>query len=173
MSRAKLFIVSFDHQNPEMIIRVFLDKGENGHLAFNDPPGDFTATQPYLIVNLDEACRKQQVGEGWFKDLSEVPTQAISMSVRQILSSKEIISAVPDARKAEAVRRCFEENISPMAPASILRKHPSATICLDSESARLLNAATFLTSAAPALSKDQTLHAIPFSDGERTRAHIS
>jgi glucosamine-6-phosphate deaminase len=142
-------------------------------LALKVPPADFEAAQSYLTVNLDEACRKQQVDEGWFKDLSEVPTQAISMSARQILRSKEIISVVPDARKAEAVRRCFEENISPMAPASILRKHPAARICLDTESARLLNAATFSTSAATAQSKDQTLDAIPFSDGERARAHIS
>ena len=116
--------------------------GENGHLAFNDPPADFETEKPYLIVNLDEACRRQQVGEGWFKDLSEVPRQAISMSVRQILRAKEIVAIVPDTRKAEAVKRCFEGKISPMAPASIMRNHPNTTIYLDRNSAALLTPET-------------------------------
>jgi glucosamine-6-phosphate deaminase len=120
----------------------FAGIGENGHLAFNDPPADFQTEEPYLIVNLDEACRRQQVGEGWFANLSEVPAQAISMSVRQILQAKEIHSVVPDARKAAAVKRCFEGEISPMAPASILRTHPAATIYLDKDSASLLSPAT-------------------------------
>ena len=120
----------------------FVGIGENGHLAFNDPPADFETEEPYLVVQLDEACRQQQVGEGWFADIAEVPRQAISMSVRQILKSKEIICVVPDARKAEAVRRCFEGEISVMAPASILRKHKAATVYLDRESARSLGAAT-------------------------------
>jgi glucosamine-6-phosphate deaminase len=126
----------------------FAGIGENGHLAFNDPPADFQTEEPYLIVNLDEACRRQQVGEGWFADLSEVPLQAISMSVRQILKAKEIISVVPDARKALAVKRCVEGEISPMAPASILRTHPNATIYLDRDSARLLSPATLVALAA-------------------------
>lgn len=120
----------------------FAGIGENGHLAFNDPPADFQAEDSYLIVNLDEACRRQQVGEGWFANLSEVPAQAISMSVRQILQAKEILSVVPDARKAAAVKRCLEEEISPMAPASILRTHPAATLYLDRDSASLLSPAT-------------------------------
>src|SRR5580704_674876 len=96
----------------------FVGIGENGHLAFNDPPADFQTEESYLIVTLDEACLRQQVGEGWFADISEVPLQAISMSVRQILKAKEIICVVPDARKARAVKLCFEGEVSPMAPAS-------------------------------------------------------
>ena len=119
----------------------FVGIGENGHLAFNDPPADFQTTAPYLIVNLDEACRLQQVGEAWFADISQVPTQAISMSVRQILKAKEILAVAPDTRKAQAVKACFEGEISPMAPASILRTHPNTTIYLDTNSAALLTTA--------------------------------
>ena len=116
--------------------------GENGHIAFNDPPADFEAEEPYIVVELDEACRQQQVGEAWFADISQVPTHAISMSVQQILKAKEILAVVPDTRKAKAVQLCFEGEISPMAPASILRSHPDATIYLDKHSASLLSAAT-------------------------------
>src|SRR5712664_3213224 len=126
----------------------FAGIGENGHLAFNDPPADFQTEDPYLVVNLDEPCRRQQVGEGWFANLSEVPRQAISMSVRQILKAKEIIAIVPDARKAQAVKLCLEGEISLMAPASILRTHPAATFYLDSESASLLSPATLAALAA-------------------------
>ncbi|HEX6802448.1 MAG TPA: glucosamine-6-phosphate deaminase [Terriglobales bacterium] len=118
----------------------FLGIGENGHVAFNDPPADFEAEDPYIVVELDEACRKQQVGEAWFSDISQVPKQALSMSVRQVMKAKEILAVVPDSRKAEAVKKCFEGDISPMAPASILRKHPNATIYLDVHSASLLTA---------------------------------
>jgi len=120
----------------------FLGIGENGHIAFNDPPADFETEEPYIVVELDEACRQQQVGEAWFADVSQVPAQAISMSVRQILKAKEILAVVPDTRKAKAVQLCFEDEISPMAPASILRTHPDATIYLDKSSASLLSAAT-------------------------------
>ena len=116
----------------------FVGIGENGHLAFNDPPADFKTEEPYLVVNLDEACRSQQVGEGWFAAMSEVPRQAISMSVRQILKAKEIIAVVPDARKAQAVKSCVEGEITPLAPASILRTHPNTTVYLDQNSAALL-----------------------------------
>lgn len=116
----------------------FVGIGENGHLAFNDPPADFQTEEPYLIVDLDEACRRQQVGEAWFKDLSEVPKRAISMSVRQILKAKEILCIVPDARKAQAVKLCFEGEISPLAPASILRTHANTTVFLDNLSSALL-----------------------------------
>ena len=126
----------------------FAGIGENGHLAFNDPPADFQTEDSYLVVTLDEACRRQQVGEGWFADISEVPRQAISMSVRQILKSKEIIAVVPDARKAQAVKLCFEGEISPMTPASILRTHPATTLYLDRESASLLSPATLTAFAA-------------------------
>lgn len=119
---------------------LFAGIGENGHLAFNDPPADFQAEAPYLIVDLDQACRQQQVNEGWFAELADVPTKAISMSVRQILRAKEIIVTVPDARKAPAVKTCLEGEISPMAPASILRKHANVTIYLDKDSAALLSA---------------------------------
>lgn len=120
----------------------FVGIGENGHLAFNDPPADFETQQPYLIVNLDEACRLQQVGEGWFANSDAVPQQAISMSIQQILKAEKIICIVPDARKAEAVRRCLEEEISPLAPASILRTHRDVTLYLDEDSASLLDAET-------------------------------
>ena len=116
----------------------FLGIGENGHIAFNDPPADFETEQPYIIVNLDEACRQQQVGEAWFANLSQVPKQAISMSARQILKAKEILAVVPDKRKAQAIKLCFEGEITPMAPASILRRHANATVFLDSNSASLL-----------------------------------
>ena len=117
----------------------FVGIGENGHLAFNDPPADFQTEEAYIIVDLDEPCRRQQVGEGWFASLSEVPTRAISMSVRQILRAREILCVVPDARKAKAVKACFEGEISPMAPASILRKHANTTVFLDKLSSALLS----------------------------------
>src|SRR5947199_6951922 len=117
----------------------FLGIGENGHIAFNDPPADFNTQDPYLIVNLDEACRQQQVGEAWFANISQVPKQAISMSAQQILKAKEILAVVPDKRKAQAIKACFEGNISPMAPASILRRHANATVYLDTNSASLLS----------------------------------
>jgi len=120
----------------------FVGIGENGHLAFNDPPADFEIEEPYLLVNLDEACRQQQVGEGWFSALSEVPRKAISMSVRQILKAEEILCVVPDARKAHAVRMCLEGEVSPLVPASILQTHPNTTIYLDTASAALLDAGT-------------------------------
>jgi glucosamine-6-phosphate deaminase len=126
----------------------FAGIGENGHLAFNDPPADFETHEPYLIVQLDEACRRQQVGEGWFADISEVPRQAISMSVHQILQAREIIAVVPDARKAHAVKLCVEGEISPMAPASILRSHPATTLYLDEESSSRLTPAKLAEFAA-------------------------
>ena len=120
----------------------FVGIGENGHLAFNDPPADFETEEPYLIVNLDPACRLQQVGEGWFANISETPKQAISMSIRQILKAKEILAVVPDSRKAKAVKACLEGEISPMAPASILRRHENTTVYLDKNSAAWLTHAT-------------------------------
>jgi glucosamine-6-phosphate deaminase len=128
--------------NAAPITVAFVGIGENGHLAFNDPPADFETQEPYLIVNLDEACRLQQVGEGWFKDMAAVPTQAISMSIRQILKAQKIICIVPDKRKAKAVKACLEGEISPLAPASILRTHPDVTLYLDTESASLLDPRT-------------------------------
>jgi glucosamine-6-phosphate deaminase len=117
----------------------FIGIGENGHVAFNDPPADFGTEEPYIIVTLDEPCRRQQAGEGWFSDISEVPTRAISMSVRQIMKAREIVSVVPDERKARAVKMCLEGEISPMAPASVLRRHSNVTVYLDEGSASLLS----------------------------------
>jgi glucosamine-6-phosphate deaminase len=116
----------------------FVGIGENGHLAFNDPPADFNTDEPYIVVELDEACRRQQVGEGWFASVSEVPTRAISISVRQILASREIVCVVPDARKADAVRKCLAGPVTPTAPASILQTHSNTTVYLDTASAALL-----------------------------------
>ena len=117
----------------------FVGIGENGHLAFNDPPADFVVETPYIIVNLDEACRRQQFGEGWFPTLEDVPSQAISMSIQQIMKAREIVCVVPDTRKAVAVKACLEGDVSPLAPASILRTHPNVTVYLDSDSAALLS----------------------------------
>lgn len=116
----------------------FVGIGENGHLAFNDPPADFEIEDPYIVVNLDEACRRQQVGEGWFATIDDVPRQAISMSIKQIMKAREIVCVVPDARKAEAVRNCFEREIGPDYPASILRRHEQTVVYLDEASASLL-----------------------------------
>jgi glucosamine-6-phosphate deaminase len=128
----------------------FVGIGENGHLAFNDPPADFETEEPYIVVELDQACRRQQVGEGWFANLSEVPQRAISMSVKQVLKAKEIIGVVPDTRKAPAIKLCFEGEIRPLAPASILRTHRAATIYLDRESASLLSPRTISALTATA-----------------------
>jgi glucosamine-6-phosphate deaminase len=117
----------------------FVGIGENGHLAFNDPPADFETDASYLIVELDEACRRQQAGEGWFATLAEVPRRAISMSIRQILKANEILAIVSDARKAKAVKNCLEGEISPLAPASILRRHAKVTVYLDRDSSALLS----------------------------------
>jgi glucosamine-6-phosphate deaminase len=125
----------------------FVGIGENGHIAFNDPPADFKTEEPYLVVALDEACRRQQLGEGWFATLADVPQRAISMSVRQILKAKKIICIVPDARKAKAVKACFDGEISPMAPSSILRTHADTTVYLDQNSAVLLNPATLASAS--------------------------
>jgi glucosamine-6-phosphate deaminase len=119
----------------------FVGIGENGHLAFNDPPADFETEEPYLIVELDEPCRRQQLGEGWFESLAEVPRRAISMSVRQILKSREIVCVVPDARKARAVAECLDGEVTPLHPSSILQRHPATTVFLDRDSASLLKKA--------------------------------
>jgi glucosamine-6-phosphate deaminase len=116
----------------------FIGIGENGHLAFNDPPADFVTEEPFLVVTLDEACRRQQMGEGWFKTIGDVPERALSMSVRQILKSKELIVTCPDGRKAEAVRNTVEKGIDPLFPSTTLRTHPCAKLYLDADSASLL-----------------------------------
>jgi glucosamine-6-phosphate deaminase len=116
----------------------FVGIGENGHLAFNDPPADFATDAPYLVVRLDEACRRQQLGEGWFARLEEVPQRAISMSIRQILKARRILCVVPDARKARAVRDCLTDDVSPLRPASALQRHAATTVYLDVNSSALL-----------------------------------
>ena len=116
----------------------FVGIGENGHLAFNDPPANYDIEDPYIVVNLDTACRQQQMGEGWFNSLEEVPAQAISMSIKQIMKSKKIICAVPDERKAVAVRDCLKNEVSNIYPASILQKHENCFCYLDKGSASLL-----------------------------------
>lgn len=113
--------------------------GENGHLAFNDPPADFDTEKPYLVVNLDGPCRAQQFNEGWFTSPDEVPLQAISMSVKQIMKARRIICSVPGSRKAQAVKDTLEQEISPVYPASILRRHTDCQVYLDKDSARLLS----------------------------------
>jgi glucosamine-6-phosphate deaminase len=127
----------------------FAGIGENCHLAFNDPPADFETDDPYIVVNLDEACRRQQMGEGWFASLDAVPGQAISMSVRQILKSRTLIVSVPDARKAAAVKAAVEEEIRPEAPASVLRRHPDCSVFLDPPAASLLSAGVTSASSPP------------------------
>ncbi|BBE20268.1 glucosamine-6-phosphate deaminase [Aquipluma nitroreducens] len=117
----------------------FVGIGENSHLAFNDPPADFETEEAYLVVTLDEDCRKQQMGEGWFPTISDVPEKAISMSIKQIMKSKAIICCVPDLRKAEAVKKTVEGSISPAIPASIMRNHEAVWLYLDEDSASMLS----------------------------------
>ena len=132
----------------EVVVDVaFIGIGENGHLAFNDPPADFETEVPYLVVALDEACRHQQVGEGWFENLAAVPRHAISMSVRQIMKAETLICCVPDARKATAVRDALEGPVTPQVPASLLPQHPACYFFLDPP------AASRLTTAQPGQAK--------------------
>jgi glucosamine-6-phosphate deaminase len=126
----------------------FVGIGENGHLAFNDPPANFETDEPYLVVDLDQACRQQQVNEGWFAKIDEVPTKAISMSIRQILRATEIIAVVPEGRKVGAVKACFEGDITPLAPASILRRHANTTVYLDKASSSRLGRETLMRFSA-------------------------
>ncbi|MFA6929371.1 MAG: 6-phosphogluconolactonase [Lentisphaeria bacterium] len=116
----------------------FIGIGENGHIAFNDPPADFETEEAFLKIQLDEACRRQQLGEGWFASLDAVPRTALSMSVRQIMKSAAIINTVPDLRKAQAVKNALEGPLSKLCPASILNTHPNCYTFLDQDSASLL-----------------------------------
>jgi glucosamine-6-phosphate deaminase len=117
----------------------FVGIGENSHLAFNDPPADFETEAAYKIVNLDDDCRQQQLGEGWFQTIHDVPEKAISMSIKQIMKSRAIICCVPDKRKADAVKKTVEGAVSPLIPASVLRQHESVWLYLDQDSASLLS----------------------------------
>jgi glucosamine-6-phosphate deaminase len=116
----------------------FVGIGENGHLAFNDPPADLTTGRAYLVVPLDEACRRQQVGEGWFASVADVPPTAITMSIPEILRTRQLLVIVPDARKAQAIHDCFDGPVSPLHPASALQQHGHVTIFLDRDSAARL-----------------------------------
>lgn len=116
----------------------FAGIGENCHLAFNDPPADFETDKPYIVVDLDQDCRRQQLGEGWFPTLDDVPQRAVSMSIRQIMKSRLLVLSVPDQRKAEAVRHAVEGPVTPLYPASIVQQHPNAELYLDRASASLL-----------------------------------
>jgi len=121
---------------------MFAGIGENGHLAFNDPPADFDTTDPYILVKLDEACRRQQVGEGWFARMDDVPTTAISMSIRQMMKANELLVIVPDQRKAPAVKSAVEGDVTALVPASIIRTHPNVTLYLDEPAASRLQRTT-------------------------------
>ena len=147
----EVYLINGDFGNPEkecsrlsqIISRYTVDLalvgiGENGHLAFNDPPADFNTNLPYIVVDLDPECRRQQLGEGWFPTIDDVPRRAISMSIRQIMKSERIICCVPDKRKAKAVRDCLEGVVSNMHPASILQQHSACSIYLDRDSSALL-----------------------------------
>lgn len=110
--------------------------GENGHIAFNDPPADMETDEPYIVVTLDDACRRQQVGEGWFSCVDDVPRQAVSMSCRQIMKCRAIVSAVPHEVKRTAVRNTlYAPEVTADVPATLLRTHPRWTLCLDEDSA--------------------------------------
>ncbi len=148
----RAFLIEGNASDPEIEIKrlsdliskhtidiAFIGIGENSHVAFNDPPADFNTGEQFKIVELDEKCRQQQVNEGWFETIESVPKRAITMTVKQILMAKKIVCIVPGIRKAEAVKNCFkDEKISPMFPASILKKHPNTIVFLDKESASLL-----------------------------------
>ena len=116
--------------------------GENGHLAFNDPPADFETEEPFIVVELDDACKRQQLGEGWFSMLEQVPRQAVSMSIRQICKSRRLIVTVPDERKAEAVKNAVQGPVTPWCPASILQQHENCRVFLDAAAASLLGQAS-------------------------------
>lgn len=123
----------------------FAGIGENCHLAFNDPPADFETTDPYIVVTLDEACRRQQHGEGWFPSFDAVPKTAISMSIRQMMKAKTIVLSAPETRKAEAVKNAVEKPIDPNYPASILQGHDGTTLHLEPASAALLSRGSALS----------------------------
>lgn len=124
----------------------FIGIGENAHLAFNDPPADFDTGAGFVVVELDDACRAQQVHEGWFRSLEEVPRKAITATIRTIMASRCIISVVPGVRKALAVECALKGSVTPTCPASILRNHPNTHLFLDVGSARLLDKGALLES---------------------------
>jgi glucosamine-6-phosphate deaminase len=124
----------------ETIDVCFAGIGENGHLAFNDPPADFDIDEPFILVKLDEACRRQQMGEGWFETIDDVPSRAISMSIRQMMKSRKLILSVSDTRKAKAVQDAIEGPITNIHPASIVQDHDDCSLHLDPAAAAMLRA---------------------------------
>ena len=109
--------------------------GENGHIAFNDPPADFETQESYIVVNLDDRCKRQQVGEGWFATVDDVPKQAISMTVHQIMACESIVTIVPHAVKAEAISNTLALDVTNKVPATILKTHKDWNLFLDADSA--------------------------------------
>ena len=112
--------------------------GENAHIAFNDPPADFGTEEAFICVVLDDACKQQQVREGWFATTDDVPKQAISMTVHQIMQCRYIVSCVPYAVKAKAIKDTLENQLTNMVPATMLKKHPDFALFLDKDSAELI-----------------------------------
>lgn len=112
--------------------------GENGHIAFNDPPADFDTEAAYKVATLDERCRRQQVGEGWFSCIEEVPKQAITMCVKQIMSCRHIVTAAPHIVKADAIYNTITAPVTPDVPATILKCHPDWRLFIDDASASRL-----------------------------------
>lgn len=117
----------------------FVGIGENGHLGFNDPPADFDTQKIFEIVQLTETCRAQQVHEGWFPNIEDVPREAVTITIPGIMRAESIICNVPESRKAVAVKNAIAGSITPMCPASILKKHSDAMIFLDRDSSSMLD----------------------------------
>jgi len=148
----KVFLLNGDAENLDQVMAEYENKlknhpidiacigiGENGHIAFNDPPvADFNDPKWVKVVELDEECRKQQFGEGWFPTMDDVPTEALSLTIPAILHAKVISCVVPDERKAEAVYNTLYTEISTACPATILRTHPNTRLFLDKASATKL-----------------------------------
>ena len=110
--------------------------GENAHIAFNDPPADFDTKEAYIVVDLNERCKQQQMGEGWFTTIDDVPKQAVSMTAYQIMLCKKIVSCVPYAVKAEAIKNTLKaKEVTNMIPATLLKNHPDIILYLDEDSA--------------------------------------
>ncbi len=123
--------------------------GENAHIAFNDPPADFDTRAAFIVVDLDDACKRQQVGEGWFKDVDEVPKQAVTMTVHQILQCRAILSCVPFAVKANAIKRTLKSSLTNMIPATALKDHPDYTLYVDSDSFAAVDEARIVAGKQP------------------------
>ena len=141
--------VNFVDGTPEGIVRLtqklredvldigLIGIGENTHIAFNDPPANFDTQEAYIIVDLDDKCKRQQMGEGWFATIDDVPKQAVSMTPWQIMQCREIISCVPYAVKADAVQKTlFTKETTPLVPSTLLKEHPKFILYVDADSAK-------------------------------------